>query len=86
MDQNMPFFTYNRQAKNFIFRDRKTETIYAQVHTTITLGKYEKTRTKEKHTLVPCVLDTRVFPMLRTLNTDGALMSYQSFLEKGSTL
>jgi hypothetical protein len=24
--------------------------------------------------------------MLRTLNTDGALMSYQSFLEKGSTL
>lgn len=37
-------------------------------------------------TLVPCVLETRVFPMFLFAKTDGALMSYQSFLEKGSTL
>jgi hypothetical protein len=37
-------------------------------------------------TLVPCVLETRVFPTFLTLNTDGALISYQSFLLKGSTL
>lgn len=36
--------------------------------------------------MVPCVLDTRVLPTLRTEKTEGALMSYQSFLEKGSTL
>lgn len=39
-----------------------------------------------ERTLVPWVLETRVLPMLRTENTVGALMSYQSFLEKGSTL
>lgn len=38
------------------------------------------------HTLVPCVLVTRVLPQLRTLNIVGALMSYQSFLAKGSVL
>jgi hypothetical protein len=37
-------------------------------------------------TLVPCVLETRVFPTFLTLNTDGAFISYQSFLLKGSTL
>ena len=37
-------------------------------------------------TLVPCVRVTSVFPTLRVLNTDGAFTSYQSFLEKGSTL
>ena len=36
--------------------------------------------------LVPCVLETNVFPIWRMLNIDGALTSYQSFLEKGSTL
>ena len=36
--------------------------------------------------MVPWVLDTKVLPTFRTLNTDGALMSYQSFLAKGSTL
>merc|ERR550539_2372249 len=34
--------------------------------------------------LVPCVLVQRVFPQLRTLNMLGALMSYHSFLRKGS--
>merc|ERR1719420_2875763 len=34
--------------------------------------------------LVPCVFDTRVLPQLRTLNMLGALMSYHSFLRKGS--
>merc|ERR1719235_581414 len=33
---------------------------------------------------VPCVLVTRVFPHCLTLNTLGALMSYHSFLRKGS--
>lgn len=37
-------------------------------------------------TLVPCVRVTRVLPTLRTANMEGALMSYQSFLEKGSTI
>jgi len=36
--------------------------------------------------LVPWVLETRVFPMLLTLKADGASISYQSFLAKGSTL
>lgn len=36
--------------------------------------------------LVPCVLVTKVLPRLRMLNMAGALTSYQSFLEKGSTL
>jgi hypothetical protein len=44
-------------------------------------------RAKERAlTLVPCVLETRVFPTFLTLNTDGAFISYQSFLLKGSTL
>lgn len=37
-------------------------------------------------TLVPWVLVTRVLPTLRTVNMVGALMSYQSFLAKGSEL
>lgn len=39
-----------------------------------------------QHSLVPCVLVTSVLPIWRMLNMDGALTSYQSFLEKGSTL
>ena len=35
-------------------------------------------------TLVPAVLLTRVLPALRTWKVVGALMSYQSFLAKGS--
>merc|ERR1719356_1307572 len=34
--------------------------------------------------LVPCVRLTRVLPQLRTEKTLGALMSYHSFLRKGS--
>ena len=37
-------------------------------------------------TLVPWVLVTRVLPTWRLENMVGALMSYQSFLVKGSTL
>jgi hypothetical protein len=37
-------------------------------------------------TLVPCVRVTSVLPALRTVNMVGALMSYQSFLAKGSEL
>lgn len=36
--------------------------------------------------LVPWVRVTKVLPRLRMLNIAGALTSYQSFLEKGSTL
>ena len=36
--------------------------------------------------LVPVVRVTGVLPQLRTLKFDGALMSYHSFLVKGSTL
>lgn len=39
-----------------------------------------------KHLLVPWVLVTKVLPRLRMLNMAGALTSYQSFLENGSTL
>lgn len=39
-----------------------------------------------EHTLVPCVLDTRVLPTLRLVNRSGALMSYHCFLVNGSTL
>merc|ERR1719445_3001349 len=35
--------------------------------------------------LVPAVLFTKVLPTWRTLKREGALMSYQSFLVKGST-
>ncbi len=41
---------------------------------------------EQADTFVPCVLDTSVFPTFLTLNTDGALISYQSFFAKGSTL
>merc|ERR1719476_742116 len=34
--------------------------------------------------LVPCVLVHRVLPQLRTVNILGALISYHSFLRKGS--
>merc|ERR1719254_289274 len=34
--------------------------------------------------LVPCVRETSVLPHCRWLNTLGALMSYHSFLRKGS--
>ena len=37
-------------------------------------------------TLVPAVRVTRVLPTLRVVKVDGALTSYQSFFEKGSTL
>ena len=37
-------------------------------------------------TFVPAVRVTSVLPTLRTVNAPGALMSYQSFFEKGSTL
>jgi hypothetical protein len=39
-----------------------------------------------KNILVPIVLVTIVLPILRVLNIDGALTSYQSFLENGSVL
>ncbi len=39
-----------------------------------------------QHLLVPWVLVTSVLPRLRMLNMAGALTSYQSFLENGSTL
>lgn len=41
---------------------------------------------QELDLLVPWVLVTKVLPRLRMLNIAGALTSYQSFLEKGSTL
>ena len=37
-------------------------------------------------TLVPCVRVTRVLPTFFTWKTEGALISYQSFLAKGSDL
>ena len=40
----------------------------------------------KQYSLVPCVLETSVLPIWRMLNIEGALTSYQSFLEKGSTL
>jgi len=40
----------------------------------------------ESNTLVPWVRVTRVLPTFFTWKTEGALMSYQSFLEKGSAL
>lgn len=43
-------------------------------------------KTRAACTLVPWVRVTRVFPTLRVENMDGALMSYQSFLAKGSEL
>jgi len=46
----------------------------------------ENIKNERKNTPWYPVSWTLVLPMLRTLNTDGALMSYQSFLEKGSTL
>ena len=36
--------------------------------------------------LVPVVRVTGVFPQLRTLKLEGALMSYHSFFRKGSSL
>lgn len=39
-----------------------------------------------KHLLVPCVRFTRVLPICRVANIDGAFTSYQSFLVNGSTL
>ena len=36
--------------------------------------------------LVPCVRFTRVLPICRVANIDGAFTSYQSFLMNGSTL
>ena len=39
---------------------------------------------RRERTLVPWVLVTRVLPMERTWKAVGALMSYQSFLAKGS--
>ena len=38
------------------------------------------------HSLVPCERVISVLPALRTLNIDGALMSYHSFLRNASTL
>jgi hypothetical protein len=38
------------------------------------------------HTFVPAVRVTRVLPTLRFVKELGAFTSYQSFLEKGSTL
>jgi len=46
----------------------------------------ENIKNERKNTPWYPVSWTLVLPMLRTLNTDGALMSYQSFLEKGSTV
>ena len=40
----------------------------------------------QHRTFVPCVRVTSVFPTVRCVNMLGALTSYQSFLEKGSTL
>ena len=41
---------------------------------------------KNRNSLFPCVLVTRVFPMFLTANMAGAFTSYQSFFVKGSTL
>lgn len=51
-------------------------------------GRKKKGRCEEdrRQTLVPWVRVTRVLPTFRTVKTDGALMSYQSFLANGSTL
>lgn len=46
----------------------------------------EKTINKIGETLVPWVLVTRVLPTFLMLKIEGALMSYQSFLAKGSAL
>ena len=46
----------------------------------------KRAEARPRRTLVPCVLDTSVFPTLRTLKISGALMSYHCFLVKGSTL
>lgn len=48
--------------------------------------KFQKSEKKRLQTLVPCVRVTSVLPTFLTVNIDGALMSYQSFLAKGSTL
>jgi hypothetical protein len=40
----------------------------------------------EALTFVPCVLVTKVLPTWRVVKVLGAFTSYQSFLEKGSTL
>lgn len=41
---------------------------------------------QNKNLLVPCVRFTRVLPICRVANIDGAFTSYQSFLVNGSTL
>jgi len=41
---------------------------------------------QNKNLLVPCVRFTRVLPIWRVANIDGAFTSYQSFLVNGSTL
>jgi len=43
-------------------------------------------RGKLPNLLVPCVRFTRVLPICRVANMDGAFTSYQSFLVNGSTL
>jgi len=59
---------------------------FTTIHEGNSMIPKQSEKVKSGHTLVPCVLETRVLPMLRTLKTDGALISYQSFLLKGSTL
>ena len=59
---------------------------FTTIHEGNSMIPKQSEKVKSGHTLVPCVLETRVLPMLRTLKTDGALISYQSFLLNGSTL
>ena len=48
--------------------------------------KKSRKRRRELRVLVPVVRVTGVLPQARTWKLDGALMSYHSFLVKGSTL
>ena len=47
---------------------------------------HKRVRAIMLHTFVPCVRVTSVLPMVRSEKLEGALTSYQSFFEKGSTL
>lgn len=50
------------------------------------LMTWQYLKIKNENLLVPCVRFTRVLPICRVANIDGAFTSYQSFLVNGSTL
>lgn len=62
------------------------------MHTVIIVISFKKTYSEKiklinyKLTLVPCVLETRVFPMFLTLKIEGTLMLYKSFFTKESII